>query len=142
MPRVQTVSVLFKLFNTQKDILSSICLFRNKKVCHFRVIYYSKKTDLLKMQIIDVFFRTTITQIILEFFWKDQNVYLQKIQILMEGFSFWIKIEGVRLELNDKNSIYRSRKTVCLFTINCDCISNQLAWVHIFVTAMSQKCDI
>ena len=105
------------------DCLVSVFLglIWNSKVCHFRVLYYSNKTDLLKMQIIDAFFRTTIIKIILEFFWKDQNVYLKKIQILMEGFSFWIKIEGVRLELNGKNSIYRSRKTVCLFTINCDC---------------------
>ena len=107
------------------DCLVSVFLglIWNSKVCHFRVLYYSNKTDLLKMQIIDAFFRTTIIKIILEIFWKDQNVYLKKIQILMEGFSFWIKIEGVRLELNEKNSIYRSRKTVCLFTINCDCIA-------------------
>ena len=106
------------------DCLVSVFLglIWNSKVCHFIVLYYSQKTDLLKMQIIDVFFRTTITQIILEFFWKDQNDDLKKIQILMEGFSFWIKIEGVRLELKEENSIYRSRKTVCLFTINCDCI--------------------
>ena len=55
----------------------------------------------------------------------------------MEGFSFWIKIEGVRLELNGKNSIYRSRKTVCLFTINCDCTVIEM-WVLIH-TKISNK---
>ena len=104
------------------DCLVSVFLglIWNSKVCHFRVLYYSNKTDLLKMQIIDAFFRTTIIKIILEIFWKDQNVYLKKIQILMEGFSIWIKIDKARLELNGENSFYRSRKAVGCFIINCD----------------------
>ena len=48
----------------------------------------------------------------------------------MEGFSIWTKINRARLELNGKNSIYRSRKTVCLFTINCDCTGDIVRYIY------------